>query len=219
MLRGMPQPEPLRILDDGTPCWCVDPQTSHAPKCQTLRAFAGTKGQPTWLDGRGARSGSRAHSARLKDAFIAEYSNVGIVRSACEVAGITRETYDVWRKNDPDFAQRLERARDEATDRMEREALRRGVEGTDKPVYQGGLEVGVIREYSDQLLTLMLKANRPTRFRENIRQEVTGADGGAIVHSVLPAMEDHERQLLRKVLEEAIKAQEALTTPVSGNVG
>ena len=215
--------EPTRTLPDGTPCWCVDPQHGHEPRCQTQRAFAGVKGVVPDHLAQSAGAGARAHGEALKVAFLESYANLGIIRSACEEAGIVRSTVDNWRKVDPDFAARMLQARQEATDRLEREALRRGVEGVEKPVYQGGVEVGAIREYSDPLLMLMLKANDPKRYRENIRAEVSGPDGGAIVHEVLPSMQDHERQLLRKVLEEAVAAQEALeaesTTAVSGNVG
>jgi hypothetical protein len=51
------------------------------------------------------------------------------------------------------------------------------VEGVDKPVYQGGVLVGYVREYSDQLLVTLLKAHRPEKFRDNVAF-------GALAHSL-----------------------------------
>jgi hypothetical protein len=49
------------------------------------------------------------------------------------------------------------------TDALEDEALLRPLEGTLKPVYQGGKKAGTVREFSDTLLIFMLKAPRPRR--------------------------------------------------------
>ena len=48
-----------------------------------------------------------------------------------------------------------------ARDNLEAEAYRRAVEGVERPVYQGGRLVGTVREYSDSLLTIMLRARHP----------------------------------------------------------
>lgn len=49
---------------------------------------------------------------------------------------------------------------------MEAEAYRRGVKGVQRPVYQGGALAGYVTEYSDLLIQLLLKANRPDKYRE-----------------------------------------------------
>ena len=92
----------------------------------------------------------------------------GIVADACAAASVSRST--AYRRKDDDaaFAQAWQDALEDAADVMEREAFRRAVEGVDEPVYQGGEKVGVIRKYSDTLLTLMLKANRPAKYRERV---------------------------------------------------
>ena len=52
---------------------------------------------------------------------------------------------------------------------LEPEAIRRAVEGVEKPVYQGGELVGYVREYSDTLLIFLLKGGKPHKYRENIK--------------------------------------------------
>ena len=56
-------------------------------------------------------------------------------------------------------------------DDLELEARRRAVEGTERPVFYQGGEVGYVREYSDTLLIFLLKAHRPNKFRERVEHE------------------------------------------------
>ena len=49
---------------------------------------------------------------------------------------------------------------------MEAEAYRRGVKGVQRPEYQAGALTGYTTEYSDLLLQLLLRANRPDKYRE-----------------------------------------------------
>ena len=93
---------------------------------------------------------------------------------------------------------------------LEAEALRRALKGTEKPVYQNGKQVGAIREYSDLLLIFLLKARRPTVYRENARLELTGVGGGPIATTqVLDGLNDHERASLRRAIDEQLAAEAA----------
>ncbi len=116
-----------------------------------------------------ARTSRTLEKGDWKPIFLAELARTGIVGVACTKAKIGRSTvYDV-RKEDEAFAAAWDAALDDAVDTMESEAWRRGVKGTQKPVFQGGKEVGRIREYSDTLLIFMLKGARPEKYRD--RQE------------------------------------------------
>jgi len=112
--------------------------------------------------------------------FLDELSKCGNVKDACVAAGVGRRTVYDWRAKDPEFAQAWDSALDEAADTMEREAFRRAVEGTEKPVFgslgkgKGTGEVGRIREYSDTLLIFLLKAARPEKYRERTETRHTG---------------------------------------------
>ena len=53
---------------------------------------------------------------------------------------------------------------------LEPEAIRRTVEGVEKPVYHQGRQVGTVREYSDTLLIFLLKGWKSERYTE--RREV-----------------------------------------------
>jgi hypothetical protein len=51
---------------------------------------------------------------------------------------------------------------------MEDEARRRAVEGFLRPVYQGGKHVGDEQVYSDRLMEFLLRARRPTVYRNSV---------------------------------------------------
>lgn len=119
-------------------------------------------------------AGNGQGSGQLKGAaFLAALADTGIICRACEVSGVGRSTVYEWRE-DPAFEARFRLAVDEATERLELEARRRALEGTDKPVYQGGQLVGYIREYSDTLLIFTLKALKPDKYRDNAKVEHSG---------------------------------------------
>jgi hypothetical protein len=117
-------------------------------------------------------------------AFLKAFALTANVSGAARAAKIGRTQVYAWQEHDETFALEMQQAREEAYDRLEQEALRRAVEGVrrERPVFSRGEQVGteVITEYSDQLLILLLKAARPSRFRDNARVEHTGADGGPI---------------------------------------
>lgn len=96
------------------------------------------------------------------------------VTGAAEKAGVHRRTPYGWREADEDFAQAWQVALDAGTDRLEDEAWRRAVVGTERPVFQMGKEVGTTHEYSDLLLIFLLKGRRPEKYRDNAKVEVTG---------------------------------------------
>jgi hypothetical protein len=132
-------------------------------------------------------SGSNAHesgrtrqTADWRPAFLTSLARTGNVTRASRDAKIDRGTVYVTREKDPEFAAAWEEALEEATDLLEEEARRRAYYGCEEPVYYKGTQCGVIKRYSDQLMITLLKAHRPAKFRENIRQELSGPDGGPI---------------------------------------
>lgn len=132
------------------------------------------------------------HTPETRERFLAALARLGRVDLAAEETGIDRSvTYD-WRKADPAFAAKWEVARQLGAEKLEDEAYRRGHDGVDKPVFQGGGQVGTVREYSDTLLIFLLKGAMPHKYKDRVQNEHTGKDGGPIDLRTLTT-EDLER--------------------------
>lgn len=118
--------------------------------------------------------------------FLSRLSVTGNVSEACKVSRISRPTVYRMRREIPEFREAWETAMANARDVLDREAYRRAVEGVERKVYQGGREVGTVREYSDTLLTLMLKARHPDYAKTVGKVEVNQAQVTATVGPPVP---------------------------------
>ncbi len=100
------------------------------------------------------------------------------ITRAGEKVDVSYITICNWRKKDKDFDAAIEAAYHQGTDRIEDEAYRRAVQGTQKPVFYQGEECAVVTEYSDSLLTTLLKGRRPEVYRD--RLGISGPNGGPV---------------------------------------
>ena len=117
-----------------------------------------------------------------KAKFLEHFGKLGIIGGAAKATGTSRRNVYFWLEKDPKFAEDFEHARSDVLEMLENEAIRRAYHGIDKPVFYKGDECGVIREYSDTLLIVLLKANAPHKYVE--RHQVSGEGGGAIKHDI-----------------------------------
>jgi hypothetical protein len=136
-------------------------------------------------------------------AFLDEMSRTCNVGLACEAAKISRSAVYLAKKN-PEFAEKYEQAEARAIERLESEAWRRGHDGYEEPVFgrvakDTDGQIGTIRKYSDQLLIQLLKAHKPSKYRETQRLEHTGANGGPIQSEDVTGLNDAE--LIAKLSE------------------
>ncbi len=92
----------------------------------------------------------------------------GNVTWSARKVGCTRQAAYQLRQRDSGFAEQWKESMSEANDGLEFEAYRRAVVGTDKPIMYMGEKVGTIKEYSDKLLEILLKANMPNRFNDRL---------------------------------------------------
>lgn len=114
---------------------------------------------------------TRAQSRQHKEAFLEKFRRHGNVTWAAREIGLKhRDTVYSWLEHDEEFAAGFRGAEIEATETMEAEAYRRGIQGTEKPVFHQGVVCGTVQEYSDTLLIFMLKARAPEKYRE--RQDI-----------------------------------------------
>ena len=103
-----------------------------------------------------------------KAAFLKAFAEELTVSKGAAAAGVGRRTVYEWREKDPGFAEAWNDVDESITEELEREAHRRGVEGFEQPVFQGGKKVGSVRKHSDRLLEMLLRARRPEKYRDNV---------------------------------------------------
>jgi hypothetical protein len=125
---------------------------------------------------------TRPITERRRQRFLAALRETGNVRGACIAAAVPRTNIYEHRRADEAFAKAWEEAVEIATDRLEAEAWRRGVDGVPEPLVSAGRLVSgedgkpvYVQRYSDSLLTLLLRANRD-KFRERTAVELDVSD-------------------------------------------
>jgi hypothetical protein len=128
----------------------------------------------------------RMHPERKRNAFLVAYSLLGVVSYAANSAGIGRGAHYEWLEEE-DYKRAFARAEEIAGDVLEFEARRRAVEGTKKPVYQGGELVGYVTEYSDMLMALLLKGRRRRVFGDQLDMNHSGEIKGGVLMIPTPA--------------------------------
>jgi len=111
-------------------------------------------------------------TARLKNArqsaFLKAYAKCGVITRAAVMAKTQRRAHYTWMEEDPDYPELFREAHEQAVDVLETEAVRRAVDGYEKPVWHDGVQVGTERKYSDTLLIFLMKGNKPEKYRDNV---------------------------------------------------
>lgn len=141
-----------------------------------------------------------------KRAFLSIYSLVGNISRASKLVGISRDTHQEWKHTDPEYARAFDEAHNRSIDVLEAEAMRRAVQGVQKPVYHQGEQVGAITDYSDVLLIFLMKGARPEKYRDNyhVTSEHTERRE-ARLELVINLGDDARREIYNRLLESPIE--------------
>ena len=105
-------------------------------------------------------------TAAQRDRFLEALAETRNVTVAARAAGIARRAALALRSQDADFAEAWADAEEEATDLLEHAARKRALEGWEEPVHYHGQEIGRVRRFSEELMLLFLRAERPEKFGE-----------------------------------------------------
>ena len=133
---------------------------------------------------------SAKRSRAVENEFLKSMAQGWSVSKSAWTAGIDSRSAYRWKADSlaslrddgtyaDDFCVRWEAAYEDGVDVLEDAAHRRAVHGVEKPVYQGGVMVGTVTEYSDTLLGLALRGKKPVRYNTE-RHEHSGPGGAAI---------------------------------------
>jgi hypothetical protein len=96
--------------------------------------------------------------------FLVAYSQCGNISQAARISNVSRPQTYVWLE-DPRYAEAFHEAGRQAVDRLEEEARRRAMEG------------------SDMLMSLLLRAHLPEKYRDNHRVEMHGRMDTNVQHA------------------------------------
>jgi|GEM_PF-1729620 len=95
------------------------------------------------------------------NAFFHHLGRTGSVTVAANRAQLRRSTLYERRQDDEEFAERWARALDLGVERLQDNAMNRAMNGTPKPVWRNGQQVGSVRQYDNKLLQFLPRAHRP----------------------------------------------------------
>ena len=130
-------------------------------------------------------------------AFLAAYIEIGNITGAAKMAHISRTNHYEWFKENEDYNEAFTQAEEAAADRLEEEAWRRAVEGTVKPVFYKGQQVGGIREYSDTLLIFLLNGMRPEKYKKHSSHELKG---GLELRGQVTHTNEHKYHIIQELI-------------------
>lgn len=102
----------------------------------------------------------RARGTGRRAAFLVALREGRSVADAAAAAGVNRTLLYKWRTAVAGFADAWDEAVLDSFDRVEEEALRRAMQGVERPVFYRGEQVGSVTTYSDRLLIALLQRRR-----------------------------------------------------------
>ena len=122
---------------------------------------------------KGRSKQQQAEQAKRKAAFLEAMQTEIVISGAAKKAGVGVRTVHDWQQADPRFKADLDDVQEGITQALEREAVKRAVEGSTEDIYHQGKVVGAVQKKSDLLLIFLLKAKRPLVYRDNVKHEVS----------------------------------------------
>lgn len=88
--------------------------------------------------------------------------------------GITTSALRKWVEEDESFRLQFNEAMGAAVDSLEDEAIRRAYSGVEKKVFYKDEQIDTVKEYSDRLLTMLLKGKRREVYGDHSTMDLTG---------------------------------------------
>ena len=108
--------------------------------------------------------------------FEALLSEHAIVGRAAKVAGVSLQVIERRRRESIRFAQMLDRAEAMIDEALEYESLRRCLEPDERPIFQRGQLVGVVKSWDTRHLEWVLERRMPEKYHLQTRVEFGARD-------------------------------------------
>lgn len=110
-------------------------------------------------------------TAKKRALFLERLEHAPHITDACKAIGISRTRMYELKDQDAEFKVQWDQAVEQGLDALEKEAWRRAVEGTNKPVIYKGVVTDTFKEYSDTLLIFLMKNYKREQFGERVQHE------------------------------------------------
>lgn len=136
--------------------------------------------------------------------------NCGDQYEACREVGVSLIFLDQWCRDDKTVAERVQEAARVGNMGLVSAAIKRAVHGVDEDVYYKGISVGTKTNYSDSLLTTLLKAKVPEFAKD---AEGGGTTVNVQIANVMPRADTYEQWLAMKNQTLASGKQQVLPSP------
>lgn len=120
--------------------------------------------------------------------------NCGDMLAACKASGVSLIFVNQWRKDDIKVNEALTEAENVGVQGLVSAAIRRGVHGVEEDVYYKGLVVGQKINYSDGLLTTLLKA----KVQEFAKDGESGGTSVTVNVGLMPRATNYDQWLEMK---------------------
>jgi hypothetical protein len=130
---------------------------------------------------------------RFFEAYLNDY---GVVGKAANAAGVHPNKIKARAKESPAFKLMYEAAERAVNDMLDFEVMRRALEPSERPVYQRGKLVGVIREWDNRHLEWVAERRMPQKYHLPTRVEFAGDADGAIAFKLElnPGSQEEDRE-------------------------
>ena len=152
------------------------------------------------------RRGRPAVPAARLEAFLSYLSETASIAGAAARAEVQRSTLYQLRKHDPEFAARWDEARKLGIDRLEDDAMRRALEGVQKPVFYAGRQIASVQQFNDRLLQFLLKAHKPEVYARPAAPPAAAPTAESALRDRLSRL-NHPPDLARRVREAAARME------------
>lgn len=121
--------------------------------------------------------------------------NCGDTFEACREVGVSLIFLDQWCRDDKIVAERVQEAARVGNMGLVSAAIKRGVHGVEEDVYYKGCVVGTKTNYSDSLLTTLLKAKIPDFHKDS---DANPVQVNVQIANIMPRAETYEQWLEMK---------------------
>ena len=106
---------------------------------------------------------------RAQNTFLLHLGRTGSVTFAAARANLSRRALYKRRAADEAFAGHWDEALNLGVERLQDDAMRRALEGTERAVFRNGRQVGSVQQFDNRLLQFLLKAHRPETYSERAK--------------------------------------------------